>query len=327
MTDPNSSSDQVTPKSLFMRRREWIKAFGLAASLPVTATAYRLMNPVDDGTPTQPPLPNLVDSQHGYDERKRQGFLVNDGQTSRYDATHLNNFLEFTSEQENVWSVAKDFQPTEWTLQIGGLVERPITLSLDEIESQFSVEERIYRMRCVEGWSMVIPWAGFPLARLLELARPTSGATFVAFTSLLNQSVFPNQIPGEIQWPYREGLRMDEAMHPLAILATGMYRERLPPQNGAPLRLVVPWKYGFKSIKSVVKIELVDQQPTTAWHQAASHENGFYANVNPDVDHPRWSQATERRVGEFFRRPTLPFNGYGDQVASLYRGMDLTVDF
>ena len=202
-----------------------------------------------------------------------------------------------------------------------------MVLSLDEIESRFNVEQRVYRMRCIEGWSMVIPWAGFPLAALLEIARPTNEAKYVAFESLKDRSVFPNQRPGELQWPYREGLRLDEAMHPLTILATGMYGERLPPQNGAPLRLVVPWKYGIKSIKSVVRIKLVAEKPVTAWHQAAPHENGFYANVNPAVDHPRWSQATERRVGDFFRRDTLPFNGYGDQVASLYRGMDLSVDY
>lgn len=174
---------------------------------------------------------------------------------------------------------------------------------------------------------MVIPWAGFPLAALLDLAKPTGQAKYVAFESLQDEQIFPNQRPGELQWPYREGLRLDEAMHPLTILATGMYGERLPPQNGAPVRLVVPWKYGFKSIKSVVKIELVDQQPVTAWQQAAPHENGFYANVNPAVDHPRWSQSTERRVGEFFKRTTLPFNGYGNHVAKLYRGMDLSIDF
>lgn len=319
--------DSVTPKAFFVNRRKWIKAAALAGSLPVNAAIYRWLHPVDDSVEHRPELPNLIDSPLSYSEKRQAGYAASDSQSSLFDITHLNNFHEFTTDQQNVWQVAKNFKADGWQLQIDGLVERPITLSMDQIESLFTVEERVYRMRCVEGWSMVIPWAGFSLSRLLDLARPTSAAKFVAFESLMDRKRFPNQRPGELQWPYQEGLRLDEAMHPLTIVATGLYRERLSPQNGAPLRLVVPWKYGFKSIKSIVKITVVDQQPVTAWNQSAPHENGFYANVNPAVDHPRWTQATERRVGELFRRPTLLFNGYADQVAGLYPGMDLEVYF
>lgn len=319
--------ETVTPKSLFVNRRKWIQTATLLGSLPVTATAYRWFHPVDEDVDHQPKLTNLTESPLTYSQRRNQGYVVSDTTSNLYDITHLNNFQEFTAEQENVWQVAKEFRTDGWEVQIDGLVERPITLSMEEIESRFQVEERIYRMRCVEGWSMVIPWAGLPLSALLELARPTSAAKYVAFESLMDRDQFPNQRPGELQWPYREGLRLDEALHPLTIIATGLYGERLSPQNGAPIRLVVPWKYGFKSIKSLVKISLVDEQPVTAWNQSAPHENGFYANVNPAVDHPRWTQATERRIGSLFRRPTLPFNGYADQVADLYRGMDLSVHF
>lgn len=324
---PAKIQDQVTPETLFANRRQWMKAAALTGSLPLTASAYRFLRPIDYGVEPQPDLPNLVDSQLSGADLRASGFLTSDAVSSPYHVTHLNNFYEFTTEQEKVWEVAKEFRPSDWSINIDGLVDRPKTFTLAEIESRFNVEQRIYRMRCVEGWSMVIPWAGFPLAALLDLARPTSAATFVAFETLKDRSQFPNQRLGELQWPYREGLRLDEAMHPLTMIATGLYGKRLPPQNGAPIRLVVPWKYGFKSIKSIVKISLIDAQPTTAWNQAAPHENGFYANVNPEVDHPRWSQSSERRVGELFRRPTLPFNGYGKQVEKLYRGMDLRANY
>ena len=244
-----------------------------------------------------------------------------------YDITHFNNFLEFTDDQQAVAAKSKDFRTDGWTIEVGGLVERPMTITLDQIRTEFPVEERIYRMRCIEAWSMVIPWSGFPLAALLEKVRPTSNAKFVAFESLKDRSRMPNQIPGEVQWPYREGVRLDEALHPLTLIAIGLYRRELPPCNGAPIRLVVPWKYGIKSIKSIVKIDLVADQPVTAWNLAAPRENGFYANVNPKVDHPRWSQKTERRVGELLRRDTLLFNGYEKQVAHLYDGMDLNVHY
>lgn len=320
-------TDNITPHRLFLNRRRWIRAASLAASLPATAAAYRFFHPVDLDVPETALLTNWVDPPLPSAQARAAGFETDQWTTSIYDATHLNNFHEFTTDQNDVGRVAKSFQTDAWTLSIGGMVERPQTLSLDQILADFPVEQRIYRMRCVEGWSMVIPWAGFPLARLLDLVRPTSEAKFVAFETLHDPVRMPNQVPGELTWPYREGLRLDEAWHPLTIMATGMYRRRLPPQNGAPIRLVVPWKYGFKSIKSIVSIQLVDKRPETAWNIAAPHENGFFANVNPSVDHPRWSQATERRIGEFRRRKTLLFNGYQDQVSHLYRGMDLSVDF
>jgi sulfoxide reductase catalytic subunit YedY len=214
-----------------------------------------------------------------------------------------------------------------WSVRIGGEVRRPRTIDLDTLRSWFGLEERVYRMRCVEAWSMVIPWVGFPLATLLNKVEPTSAAKYVKFTTLLDPKRMPNQRHDVLEWPYVEGLRMDEAMHPLTILATGLYDETLPAQDGAPIRLVVPWKYGFKSIKSVVKISLVASEPPTTWNLQAPNEYGFYSNVNPEVAHPRWSQASERRIGEFRTRDTLMFNGYGEQVAHLYAGMDLRQNF
>lgn len=304
-----------------------MRTAALSLSIPVTAMAYRRFNPVVLDVPPQPPLKNFVESNLSFADQRKFGFTTSDSVSSLYDITHLNNFQEFSSDPLQVVQESKSFDTTGWVVEIGGLVERPMKFTLDEIRSMFPSEERIYRLRCVEAWSMVIPWSGFPLAALLEMVRPTSLANFVAFETLKDRDRFPNQIPGELQWPYREGLRIDEAMHPLTLVATGIYRKQLPPGNGAPLRLVVPWKYGFKSIKSIVKIDLVADRPVTAWNQAAAHENGFYANVNPQVDHPRWSQSTERRIGELFRRETLMFNGYEKQVEHLYRGMDLHADF
>jgi sulfoxide reductase catalytic subunit YedY len=221
-----------------------------------------------------------------------------------------------------VASLAKDFQTSPWAVAVGGLVHKPKTFDTDDL-LKLDQEERIYRMRCVEGWSMVIPWTGFPLAKLLEEVEPMSGAKYVRFETLYDPDQMPGQHSGGYEWPYIEGLRLDEAMHDLTILSTGLYGKSLLPQNGAPVRLVVPWKYGFKSIKSIVKIDLVEEMPTSLWMAAAPHEYGFYANVNPEVDHPRWSQATERRIGETGRTETLMFNGYADEVADLYEGMDL----
>ncbi len=319
--------DEVTPRELFHNRRRWIRAAAIVLSLPLTAIAYRRFNPVMLDVTLQPPLDDLVESGLSLQTRLKLGLQTSEPISSLYDITHLNNFQEFSSDPLQVVEMAKHFQPTQWTIEVGGLVDRPRTFTLDEVRTMFPVEERVYRLRCVEAWSMVIPWAGFPLAALLDQVRPTSAAKFVAFETLEDRARFPNQVPGELQWPYREGLRIDEAMHPLTLIATGLYRRQLPPGNGAPLRLVVPWKYGFKSIKSLVKIQVVADRPVTAWNQAAAHENGFYANVNPTVDHRRWSQATERRIGELFRRETLMFNGYEKQVESLYQGMDLNVDF
>jgi sulfoxide reductase catalytic subunit YedY len=243
--------------------------------------------------------------------------------TSFEAVTGYNNFYEFTVDKQGVKNAAKDFVMSPWSVAVGGLVQKPKTFDMSEL-LKFEQEERSYRMRCVEGWSMVIPWVGFPLSKLLKEVEPLSKAKYVRFETLYDPEQMPGQSRGYYQWPYIEGLRVDEAMNDLAILATGLYGQELLPQNGAPVRLVVPWKYGFKSIKSIVKIDLVEEMPTSLWMAAAPHEYGFYANVNPEVDHPRWSQATERRIGETGRRPTLMFNGYEEEVAHLYEGMDLS---
>jgi sulfoxide reductase catalytic subunit YedY len=244
-----------------------------------------------------------------------------------YDSvTTYNNFYEFTLSKEGVALAAQDFQTTPWQVEVGGLVRQPRTFDLDDI-AQFGEEERIYRMRCVEAWSMVIPWQGFPLRKLLEAVEPTSEAQFVRFETLLDKERMPGQRGGSLPWPYVEGLRLDEAMHDLTLMATGLYGKPMPPQNGAPLRLVVPWKYGFKSIKSIVRIDLVAEMPPTTWAVLAPHEYGFYANVNPEVPHPRWSQASERVIGTGRRKKTLLFNGYGEEVAHMYEGLDLTVNY
>ena len=242
-------------------------------------------------------------------------------------ATTYNNFYEFGVNKEDPARLAGTLKPRPWAVQVDGLVHKPKTYDIDELLRLAPLEERVYSLRCVEGWSMVLPWIGYPLAALLKRVEPTGKAKYVEFTTLLDSSQFPAQRPSffgfSLEWPYVEGLRLDEALHPLTLLTVGMYGQVLPNQNGAPVRVVVPWKYGFKSAKSLVRIRVVADEPKTAWNRAAPQEYGFYSNVNPAVSHPRWSQATERRIGEFRRRPTLPFNGYGDQVASLYAGMDL----
>lgn len=247
---------------------------------------------------------------------------------SPYEAiTNYNNYYEFSTDKEAVAQLAKDFDTTPWKVSIGGLVDHPKTFDIDELVNKFTQQERIYRLRCVEAWSMVIPWMGFPLAELLREVQPSADAKYVRFETLYDPEQMPGQKSAWYNWPYVEGLRLDEAMHDLAILATGLYGKPLPPQDGAPIRLVVPWKYGFKSIKSIVKIDLVDTMPVSLWMAAAPNEYGFYANVNPQVDHPRWSQASERRIGELRRRPTLMFNGYEEEVAHLYAGMDLRENY
>ncbi|GGK25359.1 protein-methionine-sulfoxide reductase catalytic subunit MsrP [Deinococcus malanensis] len=238
-------------------------------------------------------------------------------------ATTYNNFYEFGTGKDDPARLAGSLRTRPWTVLIDGEVRKPVRVDIDTLQSWFPLEDRIYRMRCVEGWSMVMPWLGFPLGALLRRIEPSSKARYVQFTSLYDPKQFPGQRGDVLDWPYVEGLRLDEALHPLSFMAVGLHGRVLPNQNGAPLRLVVPWKYGFKNIKSVVRITLTQKQPRTTWAQAAPDEYGFYANVNPKVPHPRWSQATERRIGELRRRPTLPFNGYADQVASLYKGMDL----
>ena len=242
------------------------------------------------------------------------------------DVTHYNNFFEFTTDKIEVSEFSKDFRTSPWEVQVGGLVNHPKTYSIDDLK-KFSIQERIYRLRCVEAWSMVIPWMGFPLAELLKEVEPTSEAKYVRFETLYDLGQMPGQKSKGFPWPYVEGLRLDEAMHDLTILSTGLYGKDLLPQNGAPVRLVVPWKYGIKSIKSIVKIDLVSELPISFWMSAAPKEYGFYSNVNPNVDHQRWSQATERRIGELGRRETLMLNGYETEVAHLYAGQDLNMDF
>jgi sulfoxide reductase catalytic subunit YedY len=247
---------------------------------------------------------------------------ISEKPTPLKDITTYNNFYEFGTNKDDPAANAHTLKTRPWTVVIDGLVNKPQHIGIDDLIKRYPLEERIYRMRCVEAWSMVIPWVGFPLSKLIADVQPKAQAKYVAFETLFDQHQMPGQRDNVIDWPYREGLRMDEAMNPLTLLAVGLYGQALPNQDGAPIRLVTPWKYGFKGGKSIVKISFVDRQPKTSWNELAPNEYGFYGNVNPEVDHPRWSQATERRIGEFFRRKTLPFNGYGDQVAAMYKGLD-----
>jgi len=311
---------EITDKSVYLNRRLFMKAAVLAGTATATTLAYRTLNPPPIEPEKREAVQNLV--KPGVETALKNGFIVDEPLTSFEDITNYNNFYEFSTNKTSVASAAKNFITRPWSITVDGFVKNPGSFNLDEILS-WPQEERIYRLRCVEGWSMVIPWAGFPLSMLLEKVEPASGANYVAFQTLLDPKRMPNQRTGVLDWPYVEGLRLDEAMHPLTILATGLYGEMLPPQDGAPVRLVVPWKYGFKSIKSIVKISLVAQQPPTTWNIQAPNEYGFYSNVNPHVPHPRWSQSREQRIGEYRRRDTLLFNGYGEQVAHLYSGMDL----
>lgn len=253
----------------------------------------------------------------------RRTMALNDAITKYDSATHYNNYYEFGTDKEDPARNAHSLHTRPWTVKIGGLVKKPMTLDIDKLTRLFPLEERVYRFRCVETWAMVIPWVGFPLAKLIDMVQPQSGAQYIAFRTLDDSRQMPGVREPVLQWPYREGLRMDEARHPLAMLVLGMYDKVLPNQNGAPLRLIVPWKYGYKSIKSIVSLDFVSSQPQTSWNLSAPNEYGFYSNVNPDVDHPRWSQARERRLGEWLQRRTLPFNGYGNEVAALYKNMDL----
>ncbi len=312
---PDIPTSEITPHSVYLRRRELLAGLaGLAAFSALPSLAARAAAPA---------------------ALQKSPFSTDETVTRRGDATSYNNFYEFGTGKDDPAAKAGSLTTTPWSVKIDGLVAKPATMTLEDILKPVTLEERIYRLRCVEGWSMVIPWVGFPLADLLKRVEPLGNAKYVAFETLVRPAEMPGQrgLFQPLPWPYVEGLRLDEAMHPLTILATGMYGEAmLPNQNGAPLRLVVPWKYGFKSIKSIVRISLVDKQPPTTWKALAEDEYGFYSNVNPEVDHPRWSQATERRIGEgsgLFakRRPTLMFNGYGDQVAQLYAGMDLRANY
>jgi len=320
---------EVTPPALYFNRRKFIETGLLAASAVATGLVYRQLNHPSAGKVRTTKLAGLAsaptDSPAG--TNAPDGFHTTEPSTSFENITHYNNFYEFSTDKEAVASAAANFDTKGWTVSVEGLVQNPKVFTIDELLKLSPPEERIYRMRCVEGWSMVIPWAGYSLSKLLAAVQPLENARYVAFETLLDTTRMPGQRDNVLNWPYVEGLRLDEAMHPLTILASGIYGNALPPQDGAPIRLVVPWKYGFKGIKSIVKIKLVATQPRTTWNEAAPREYGFYANVNPDVDHPRWSQATEQRIGQSGRRPTLPFNGYADQVAHLYADMDLRKNF
>ena len=301
---------EITPESVYRARRQFLQA---GAAVAGAALLSRL-------APVQAKTGRFSDAV-------RSTYSTDEAATEFKDVTTYNNFYEFGTDKEDPAKHAHSLKTSPWSVGVEGECAKPGSYTLEDILKPHAVEERIYRLRCVEGWSMVIPWIGFPLADLVKRFEPTGNAKYVEFETLQDVEQMPGQRWPILKWPYVEGLRMDEAMHPLTILAVGLYGDVLPNQNGAPLRLVVPWKYGFKSIKSIVKIRFVEQQPVSSWMRAASNEYGFYSNVNPDVDHPRWSQRTERRIGEFLKRKTLPFNGYADQVASLYSGMDLRKNF
>jgi len=318
-------SSEITDQKVYLNRRLFMRGAILAGSVTATGLLYRKLNPPPAIVEERPKIAGLVKPPS--DEAIRAGFKVNEPLTSFADITNYNNFYEFSTEKRSVAEEARGFVTRPWAVEVGGLVGKPKVFDLDDLLKLAPQEERIYRHRCVEGWSMVIPWVGFPIAALLKQVEPLSSARFVAFQTLLDPKRMPNQNTGVLDWPYVEGLRVDEALNPLAILATGMYGQTMPPQDGAPIRLVVPWKYGFKSIKSIVKIMLVGNQPPTTWNIESPNEYGFYSNVNPNVDHPRWSQRMEHRIGEFGSRPTLLFNGYAEQVGHLYEGMDLRANY
>lgn len=306
-------SSEITDERIYLNRRRFLAqasgiglaaAAGLAAA-PLLACAQREGQTSYGGVAADP----------------------GDKLTSYEDITTYNNFYEFGTDKSDPSENSKNFRTRPWSVAVEGLVKKPAVYQIEDILKMNKLEDHIYRLRCVEAWSMVIPWLGFPLSDLINRVEPLPSAKFVEFTTLYDPKQMPGQQRNVLDWPYTEGLRMDEAMHPLTLLTVGLYGKMLPNQNGAPLRVVIPWKYGFKSCKSIVKIRFMETQPATAWNKAAPQEYGFYSNVNPNVDHPRWSQAKERRIGEFRRRPTLMFNGYGDQVASMYAGMDLRANY
>jgi len=313
---PDILSSEITDESLYLKRRDFLRGAAAATLATGAALVAGGCSPAE-AKGEHRALPDLTPSAFSTDEE----------QTRYENATSYNNFYEFGTKKEDPARNAGGFVVNPWSVAVEGEVGKPGTIDLEDLTKPHALEERVYRLRCVEAWSMVIPWVGFPLADLLKRFEPTSKAKYVAFQTLHDPKQMPGQRRNILDWPYIEGLRLDEAMNPLAILAVGIYGRELPNQNGAPLRLVLPWKYGFKSIKSIVKIRLTKQQPPTSWSVSAPSEYGFYANVNPAVDHPRWSQKRERRIGEFRKRDTLPFNGYGEQVAQLYAGMDLRQNY
>jgi methionine sulfoxide reductase catalytic subunit len=306
-------SSEITTYSQYLSRRDFLKTAGIVTGSALLAACSPGTSSSTNPTEAVPDLPAKSDE-------------LGDPANSYQDITNYNNYYEFSTDKEAVNPLSQDFTTEPWTVEVSGLVNNPKTYGIEDL-LKFPQEERIYRLRCVEAWSMVIPWTGFPLASLLNEVEPTSNAKFVRFETVYRPEEMPGLRSPFYPWPYQEGLRLDEAMNDLTLLATGLYGMPMPNPNGAPIRLVVPWKYGFKSIKSIVKIELVAEQPSTLWNSIGSNEYGFYSNVNPERSHPRWSQASERRIGEIGRRPTLMFNGYAEQVASLYEGMDLIENY
>jgi sulfoxide reductase catalytic subunit YedY len=304
---------EITPEHIYLSRRQFLKAMGiLGTGVLLAACAPQV---------SQQPTPSVdLKTTVTTDE-------LGNPLNSYEQITNYNNYYEFTEDKQGVAGLSKEFKTSPWQIEVYGLVNQPKTYGIEDLLKKFPQQERIYRLRCVEAWSMVIPWNGFPLSALLKEVEPLSSARFVRFETVLDPGQMPGQKSSLYPWPYQEGLRLDEAMHDLTLLVTGLYGNPLPNQDGAPIRLVVPWKYGFKGLKSIVKIELMDTQPKTFWSSIASNEYGFYANVNPNVPHPRWSQASERRIGEAGRRPTLMFNGYAEEVAGLYAGMDLRENY
>jgi sulfoxide reductase catalytic subunit YedY len=323
-TKPSLSENEVTPRALFEGRRRFLKVGGtaMAGGLLAAGCFGNEKAEAKDAGSNATPLRKL-----DFEKPVGPGMRASDELTLHKDATRYNNFYEFGTDKSDPSRNSGSLITDPWSVTVEGEVAKPGRVPLETLLGSNTLEERIYRMRCVEAWSMVIPWVGIPLAAILKQFEPTSKAKYVAFETLYDPEQMPGQRRSVLEWPYREGLRIDEAMHPLTILAVGMYGESLPNQNGAPLRLVVPWKYGFKGVKSIVKIRLQESEPPTSWNMSAAREYGFYANVNPEVSHPRWSQARERRIGSFGKQKTLPFNGYADEVASLYNGMDLRKHF
>jgi sulfoxide reductase catalytic subunit YedY len=332
MKTPEPRASEITPEALYLRRREFLKngalflgtasAVGGGLSL-LTGSGHRATPQSEQVHGAPAPAAAGPAEPDALAIAEKGKYTVGEALTPFEDVTHYNNFYEFGLDKSDPARNAGTLRARPWTVEVGGESQKSLIVDIETLLRWFPLEERVYRMRCVEAWSMVIPWVGFPLAALIKKLEPTSKAKFLAFETLRDERQMPGQKSGVLDWPYVEALRMDEAMHPLTLLAVGLYGKTLPNQNGAPLRLVVPWKYGFKGIKSIVKIRFSESQPPTTWNRAGSREYGFYANVNPEVDHPRWSQASERRIGELGRRKTLPFNGYAADVAGLYAGMDL----
>lgn len=308
---------EITPKSVYLNRRDFMRAAGVLTGTALLAACAPSVGSTQSGSD----VPASAAAYAGKTDEIGAPLNAYD------DITHYNNYYEFSTAKDAVAPLSVNFKPRPWSIEVSGMVSNPQTFAIDDLLKMFPQEDRIYRLRCVEAWSMVIPWQGFPLASLLKVVQPTSAAKYVAFTTLMDKTQLPGEGGSFYPWPYTEGLRLDEAMNDLALLATGLYGAPLPPQDGAPIRLVVPWKYGFKGIKAIVKIELVDTKPSTFWNTIAPNEYGFYANVNPDVPHPRWLQSSERRIGQLTMQPTLMFNGYADKVAYLYQGMDLKQNY